>query len=67
MVQIENIMADANVNNTDEKPKNTPDATVIVQNANAVATGFERILVVNWLYHFVFISIVSFDFGLSIK
>jgi hypothetical protein len=67
MVQIENIIADANVNNTDENPKNTPDATVIMQNANAVATGFERILVVNWLYHFVLISNVSLVFGVSIK
>lgn len=67
IVQIENSIADANVNSTDEKPKNMPDAATVMQNANAIATGLAIMASVNLLYHLDLISICVADFLSSIK
>lgn len=67
IVQIENSIADANVNSTDEKPKNIPDAATVIQNANAIAIGLAIIASVNLLYHLDFISTCVVDFLSSIK
>lgn len=67
IVQIENNIADANVNNTDENPKNMPEAATVKQNVSAIAVGLAMIVSVSLLYQLDLISMLVLDLVSSMK